>query len=383
MQNWRNTLVDILRSSGGKSHLSEIYSQIEIKGNELGEQWKAGARGNLERNSSDCDAWDKKYDIFELKQKGSGNWSLKTNAFRESILKPITNFFILTTGKKGHIDKDFKIYSWNKYKNNKLKSGDLFIYRIPQKTSQNNQFYFFGAGQIGAIKAVKKNEENFKEGDVFAEIINPIIFSSNIVQSELNPKDFDSEKGNWMYTFGQYGMDEIPLSRFLFLLNKGTNNQPIFNEEENKIGIVAHNKIITHNYSVEDIECGTQKSRGHFQKIFREKIVLPNYQYKCAITGIETVSLLTAAHIIRWADDKNKRLDPQNGICLSKLVDKCFEDKLIIIDEEYKIRLSGKVQKDKKLFEELIKYEGKKLDLPQAKVNYPKKEYLKIHRGSA
>ena len=48
MQNWRNTLVDILRSSGGKSHLSEIYSQIEIKGNELGEQWKAGARGNLE-----------------------------------------------------------------------------------------------------------------------------------------------------------------------------------------------------------------------------------------------------------------------------------------------------------------------------------------------
>ena len=106
---------------------------------------------------------------------------------------------------------------------------------------------------------------------------------------------------------------------------------------------------------------------------------MPNYQFKCAITGIKTDSLLTAAHIMSWADYPKKRLDPMNGICLSKLVDKCFEDHLIFIDENYKVVLSEEVKKDKKLFEELKKFEGKKISLPPNKDNYPNKEYLRLH----
>jgi len=45
MKNWRNTLTNILRTSGGKAHLSEIYSQVEILGTELGSEWKAVTRG--------------------------------------------------------------------------------------------------------------------------------------------------------------------------------------------------------------------------------------------------------------------------------------------------------------------------------------------------
>ena len=128
MKNWRKTLADILRDLGGKAHLSEIYSEIETRGSELGTEWKAVARGNLERNSSDCDAWDKKYDIFELKQKGSGNWFLKTNIFREQILDPNTNFFIFTTGKKEHRDDDFKVRLSERIKEDKSLFEELKKY---------------------------------------------------------------------------------------------------------------------------------------------------------------------------------------------------------------------------------------------------------------
>ena len=80
---------------------------------------------NLERNSSDCDAWSGNHDVFSLKEKGSGIWSLKTNAFREEILNPETNFFILTTGKKEHRDKDFEFIPGIQRKITKL---DLEIY---------------------------------------------------------------------------------------------------------------------------------------------------------------------------------------------------------------------------------------------------------------
>jgi putative restriction endonuclease len=381
MKNWRNTLTNILRTSGGEAHLSEIYSQVEILGTQLGPEWKAVTRGALERNCSDCDAWDGKHDVFSLKEKGSGNWFLRTNAFKKDILDPKTNFFILTTGKKEHRDRDFEIYTWNIHKNSKLKPGDLFIYRISQKVSSNNQFYFFGAGKIDSIFYPDKNSPHYQqEGDVCAKISNPVYFNQPIYQKTLKPKDFESRRDDWMYTFGQYGMDEILLDKFLFLLNRGTGKNYSFDQEENEISVKAHNKIFSHDYFVPNSESQTTSSRGKWQRYFREDIVLPNYEFKCAITGIKTTSLLTAAHILRWADYEDKRLDPTNGICLSQLVDKCFENNLIYIDDTYKVRISDEVKKDKDLFDQLKTYEGKRIFLPSNKNAHPNKKYLKIHR---
>ena len=381
MKNWRNTLTNILRTSGGKAHLSEIYPQVEILGAELGSEWKAVTRGALERNCSDCDAWNGTHDVFSLKEKGSGNWFLRTNAFKKEILDPNTNFFILTTGKSKHRDKDFEIYTWNIHKNSKLKPGDLFIYRISQKVSSNNQFYFFGAGKIDSIFYPDKKSPHYQqEGDVCAKISNPIYFNQHIYQKTLKPKDFESKRDNWMYTFGQYGMDEILLDKFLFLLNKGTGKDYSFDQEENEISVKAHNKIFDHDYFVPNSESKTTTSRGKWQRYFREVLVLPSYEFRCAITGIKTASLLTAAHILRWADYEDTRLDPTNGICLSQLVDKCFENNLIYIDDSYKVRLSNQVKKDKKLFDQLKTYEGKKIFLPSNKNAHPNKKYLKMHR---
>ena len=38
---------------------------------------------------------------------------------------------------------------------NKVKEGDLFVYRKP-KASEGNNFYFFGVGKVGKIKLVEE-----------------------------------------------------------------------------------------------------------------------------------------------------------------------------------------------------------------------------------
>ena len=83
---------------------------------------------------------------------------------------------------------------------------------------------------------------------------------------------------------------------------------------------------------------------------------------------------------MKWSEHKDKRLDPQNGLCLSQLVDKCFENNLIFIDDDYKVVISESAKKDKSLYEQLKIYNDKKIFIPKNKNAQPKKEYLKIHR---
>lgn len=64
------------------------------------------------------------------------------------------------------------------------------------------------------------------------------------------------------------------------------------------------------------------------QDVFRT-MILNNYNSRCAITGLDIQSLLVASHIIPWADNEAERLNPENGICLSPLYDKAFDEGLI------------------------------------------------------
>lgn len=85
------------------------------------------------------------------------------------------------------------------------------------------------------------------------------------------------------------------------------------------------------------------------QNVFRQ-IVLANYDYKCALTGIDIPELLVASHIIPWSEKKEERLNPRNGICLSSLYDRAFDQGLISFDESSKVlfstRLSSNVGKE-------------------------------------
>ncbi|MBU0290175.1 HNH endonuclease [Hallella faecis] len=76
------------------------------------------------------------------------------------------------------------------------------------------------------------------------------------------------------------------------------------------------------------------------QNVFRT-MILNNYNEQCAITGINDSRLLVASHIIPWAERKDTRLNPENGICLSSLYDRAFDQGLITIrPDDYTVMVS-------------------------------------------
>ncbi|HHY0837652.1 TPA: HNH endonuclease [Bacillus thuringiensis] len=86
-----------------------------------------------------------------------------------------------------------------------------------------------------------------------------------------------------------------------------------------------------------------------------------NYGYECAITGIKIKEFLIGSHIIPWSENKNTRIDSQNGICLSVLFDKAFDQGYIAIHPDLTIEFSKFIESYSILKEILMKFNGKKI----------------------
>lgn len=130
-------------------------------------------------------------------------------------------------------------------------------------------------------------------------------------------------------------------------------------------------------YAVADTTA-TTKIRGSAQRAFANE-VKANYGYRCAITGITTKDFLVASHIVPWSDDQSIRLDPSNGLCLSLLVDRAFENGYLTIDDDLKICIDeNRVGEDKELLRQLQPLHGKFLSPPAA--HSPRVEYLRRRR---
>lgn len=102
------------------------------------------------------------------------------------------------------------------------------------------------------------------------------------------------------------------------------------------------------------------------QSLFRDT-VLSGYGFRCAISGIALPSLLQASHIIPWAYDKSRRLDPRNGIALSALHDRAFDRGLITVDQSLRVVVSDNLRKGKpgKIQQvALLAIEGVRIRLP-------------------
>lgn len=116
------------------------------------------------------------------------------------------------------------------------------------------------------------------------------------------------------------------------------------------------------------------------QDVFR-KMILNNYDTKCAITGINDKRLLVASHIVPWAHREDTRLDPENGICLSALYDKAFDKGLITIrPKDYTVMLSPILKNEltENVYNDHFKIiENKPIMLPEEHV--PNKEFLQYH----
>lgn len=132
------------------------------------------------------------------------------------------------------------------------------------------------------------------------------------------------------------------------------------------------------NYEVADTHI-TAKTRGSAQKVFAEA-VKKNYGLKCAITGIETRDFLVAAHIVPWSIDQSIRLDPSNGICLSLLVDRAFEEGHLVVEDDLTIIVNReRVGQDTALLSQLVLYDGQRLSAPVREA--PNPMYLQRRRA--
>lgn len=130
----------------------------------------------------------------------------------------------------------------------------------------------------------------------------------------------------------------------------------------------------------EDKESITKQRKG--QDYFR-RMILTIYGWRCALTGIDIPQLLLASHIIPWADKSHKkdRLNPCNGICLSALYDKAFDEGFItFLPSDYTVCLSSALREHEtqeyfnQHFGNII---GKKLMLPTDFL--PNREFLEYH----
>lgn len=115
------------------------------------------------------------------------------------------------------------------------------------------------------------------------------------------------------------------------------------------------------------------------QSFFRSSI-LASYNNTCCITGINQPSFLIAGHIKPWSMDEKNRLNPQNGIAINALHDKAFENGLLTITPDYKVKISPILLKQKKtqtLEDYFLKYHNQNIILPSKFL--PDIEFLKYH----
>lgn len=102
------------------------------------------------------------------------------------------------------------------------------------------------------------------------------------------------------------------------------------------------------------------------QDFFR-RVVLENFNGRCALTGLATPELLVASHVVPWADDETRRVDPGNGIALNRLHDAAFDRHLITFDEDLRLVVGRRVRDEVtrgELAAAFLAYEGTPLAAP-------------------
>ena len=117
------------------------------------------------------------------------------------------------------------------------------------------------------------------------------------------------------------------------------------------------------------------------QDFFR-RAVFASYRATCCITGIDLPELLIASHILPWASFPSPhRINPRNGLCLSRLHDAAFDRGIITFDEEMRLMLSRDLRDNvtnSVLSTAFAQFEGRPLTLPEKFL--PERAWLGRHR---
>lgn len=128
------------------------------------------------------------------------------------------------------------------------------------------------------------------------------------------------------------------------------------------------------------------RSRGVGQPLFR-KALLKVYKRRCAITGLSFEEALDAIHIVPWSEcEPRDRFNIKNGLLLSKLHHKLFDEGYITLSDDYRIvyydpqmQKRAYTQYDKSIIGDL---HGKKISLPDNQSHHPGEKFIKVHNHS-
>ncbi|PEN06960.1 HNH endonuclease [Longimonas halophila] len=114
---------------------------------------------------------------------------------------------------------------------------------------------------------------------------------------------------------------------------------------------------------------------------FRRAVVAA-YNHRCAASGIRILTAdnrtaIDAAHIVPWSISHND--SPRNGIALSKLCHWAFEQGLMTISTDYRIRLSSELSASYNSPGYLGTLDERPIHLPDDRGLHPDPEYLSWH----
>lgn len=100
---------------------------------------------------------------------------------------------------------------------------------------------------------------------------------------------------------------------------------------------------------------------------FFRRAILASYRGRCCMSGLSDPRLLIASHIVPWSKDKANRLNPSNGLCLSALHDKAFDQGLIALKDDLTIIVSDQLRKlnDALINKTIIPLQGKLIEMPE------------------
>ena len=123
------------------------------------------------------------------------------------------------------------------------------------------------------------------------------------------------------------------------------------------------------------------KAKIRIGQAYYRKMIVSLYEGKCCVTGLDVPKLLRASHIIPWAEDKENRMNPENGLCLSGTYDLAFDQHLISFDENYKMIVGNEISEHftnsvtRDYFKKSV---GKKIAMPSKFL--PSQIFMQAHR---
>ena len=125
-----------------------------------------------------------------------------------------------------------------------------------------------------------------------------------------------------------------------------------------------------------------RKAKTRVNQDFFRKMILADYGTQCCVSGLNVPDVLRASHIVGWAENKENRMNPANGLCLSATYDAAFDRHLISFDAKYRMVLSPQLREyysNDAFKTQFLAFEGKRISLP--KRFCPDQAFLEKHRA--